>query len=140
SQPVKYKNKIYSAVQSGDTMTHKKHQGKGLFTQLARMTFELAAHKGAEFVYGWPNKNSYPGFINKLKWIHHNNVNNYEIKVITLPLLKLAKVFRVFNFIYSFYLKLILLFYKTDKLFEGSTESSLQPFIPHTEDFYLYKK
>src|SRR5262245_30887010 len=55
---VECNGKIHRAAQSGDTMTHKNHTGKGLFTRLARMTYDLARQKGVEFVFGSPNYNS----------------------------------------------------------------------------------
>lgn len=49
-----------------NTATHPKHQGKGLFTQLASKTYELAASMGYEFVIGVANQNSTHGFLKKL--------------------------------------------------------------------------
>lgn len=49
-----------------NTATHPKHQGKGLFTQLAAKTYELAASMGYEFVIGVANQNSTHGFLKKL--------------------------------------------------------------------------
>ncbi len=49
-----------------NTATHPNHQGKGLFTQLANKTYELAQELGYEFVIGVANANSTPGFLNKL--------------------------------------------------------------------------
>jgi hypothetical protein len=49
-----------------NTATHPRHQGKGLFTQLAKLTYELGADEGYECVIGVANANSTPGFIRKL--------------------------------------------------------------------------
>jgi GNAT superfamily N-acetyltransferase len=49
-----------------NTATHPVHQGKGLFTKLARATYELGAGSGHGFVVGVANANSTHGFINKL--------------------------------------------------------------------------
>ena len=78
-------------AQSGDTMTHPKHRGKGLFITLAKMTYELAKESGVEFIFGFPNDNSYPGFVKKLNWIHYSNINTYKIKTGALPFEKIAK-------------------------------------------------
>jgi hypothetical protein len=48
-------------------MTHPHHRKKGLFQKLAQMTYTLAAQQGIKFVFGFPNQDSYPGFI-KLNW------------------------------------------------------------------------
>lgn len=55
------------AAQSADTMTHPDHRKKGLFQNLALKTYALAAEHDIKFVFGFPNQDSYPGFI-KLNW------------------------------------------------------------------------
>lgn len=54
------------AMLSLNTATHPAHQGKGLFTQLAHLTYEAAAAQGIQSVYGIANANSTPGFVRKL--------------------------------------------------------------------------
>ena len=49
-----------------NTATHPAHQGKGLFTKLAQLTYESAAAEGMQFVVGIANANSTPGFTRKL--------------------------------------------------------------------------
>ncbi len=49
-----------------NTATHPAHQGKGLFTQLAKATYEQATRDGYGFVVGVANANSTPGFLGKL--------------------------------------------------------------------------
>jgi GNAT superfamily N-acetyltransferase len=49
-----------------NTATHPRHQGRGLFTRLASMTYERAAQQGFSAVYGVANANSTPGFVRKL--------------------------------------------------------------------------
>lgn len=49
-----------------NTATHPVHQGKGLFTRLAKATYELGASTGHGFVVGVANANSTHGFVNKL--------------------------------------------------------------------------
>jgi len=56
------------ALQSLDTLTDRDFRGKGLFVQLARQTFDVAGAGGAAFIYGFPNRNSAPGFFGKLGW------------------------------------------------------------------------
>lgn len=55
-------------AQSGDTMTHPKYRGNGLFTALAKMTYLEARLAGIKFIFGFPNENSYYGFKTKLAW------------------------------------------------------------------------
>lgn len=56
------------AVQSIDSMVDAGFRGAGLFTVLARQVFKDMADAGIPFVYGFPNGNSYPGFIRHLQW------------------------------------------------------------------------
>lgn len=79
------------AAQSGDTMTHPDHQGRGLFTMLGRATYEAAAAEGIAFVFGFPNENSYPGFVRKLGWTHTRTMRARWWPVPTVPVAFLAK-------------------------------------------------
>ena len=64
---ISYDNEIYIASQSGDTMTHPDHRGKGLFMKLAQHTYERCAQENIEFVFGFTNSQSHRGF-EKLGW------------------------------------------------------------------------
>ena len=79
------------AAQSGDTMTHREHQKKGLFVQLAKTCFEACREKGIAFIFGLPNTNSYHGFTKKLSWQHKDDIIRFDCKltVKTFPLPKL---------------------------------------------------
>jgi len=54
------------ALLSLNTATHPDFQGKGLFTALAKKTYESGADQGFTAVFGVANGNSTPGFIRKL--------------------------------------------------------------------------
>lgn len=71
-----YNNTEILYAQSGDTMTHPDHQKKGLFITLAKHTFELCKEVGIKGIFGFPNKNSYPGFINKLNFTETEALNS----------------------------------------------------------------
>ena len=109
--------KQYLAAQSGDTMTSPAHGGKGLFTTLARMTYELAKQEGIQFIFGFPNANSYPGFVKKLNWTHKENMTNWETSVFTFPCAAIAKKFPVLAPLHKAYTKLVFSFFKTDTTF-----------------------
>jgi hypothetical protein len=63
----KINGSIQLAAQSADTMTHPAHRQKGLFVALAKKTYALAQAENIQFVFGFPNQQSYPGFV-KLGW------------------------------------------------------------------------
>ncbi|MBK8368017.1 MAG: GNAT family N-acetyltransferase [Bacteroidetes bacterium] len=133
-------NKILCA-QSGDTMTHSEHRGKGLFVILAKKTYELAKQENIKFIYGFPNQNSYPGFINKLSWKHDIDLNLYCIKVKTLPLAKAIKKIAFFQSFYMFYVNLICMFYKSESFgFKNSLSYESSGCVVHDYTFFNYKK
>jgi GNAT superfamily N-acetyltransferase len=64
-------------AQSMDTMTHPDYRGQGIFTDLALACFEIAASRGFEILYGFPNPLSYPGFVRRLNWDHTGNMTHW---------------------------------------------------------------
>jgi hypothetical protein len=50
------------------TMVAESHRKFGLFTQLAQASYETAAAAGVDFVFGFPNGQSTPGFRKRLNW------------------------------------------------------------------------
>lgn len=54
--------------QSLDTLTDSRHRGKGAFVACAKSNYNSAIDHGIDFVYGFPNQFSAPGFFKKLGW------------------------------------------------------------------------
>ena len=98
-----YHGQTILGAQSGDTMTSPFHQKKGLFTQLAKETYKLAADNKVRLVFGFPNQNSYPGFKNKLDWQFTGFLQNYTITNSTIPLCELAGKYKALENIYRSY-------------------------------------
>jgi hypothetical protein len=96
---MKLGERIFLAAQSGDTMTHPHHRKKGLFTTLALLTYEECKNKKIELVYGFPNENSYPGFIKHLQWKEKDTITRYDLKlrVKTIPLSRITSVSKTFR-------------------------------------------
>jgi len=137
---VECNGRIFHAVQSGDTMTHKNHMGRGLFTKLAKMTYDLAKEKGVEFVFGSPNSNSYPGFVKKLDWICPERFHDYRIRVFTFPLAKFGKKFSFINLLYKPFAEFILRSYRSNKSsFPNSANEKDIVCVHRNEEFYRYK-
>lgn len=109
--PIRFKlqDAVVLAAQSGDTMTHRNHQRKGLFTELAKMTYDLARKEGIEFVFGFPGENSLPGFISKLDWRIDGKRRFYRWNVHTLPLaavMKMVGLEKVYTCYFRFWARL----------------------------------
>jgi hypothetical protein len=78
---IRHGDQLYLAAQSADTMTHPKYQFKGLFVQLANLTFDLCRDEGISLVFGFPNQNSLHGFLVRLKWQMTETLDYYNIPV-----------------------------------------------------------
>lgn len=78
---VRVVDKPLKAVFSMTTMTHPSYAGKGIFTYLAEETYTTSKSKGYQFAYGFPNKNSYSGFVRKLGWLDLGKITILEKKL-----------------------------------------------------------
>jgi len=67
-------SEVVLGAQSLDTMTHPDYRNQGMFTVLAKACMELAENRGVEALYGFPNENSYHGFVSKLNWDHTGDI------------------------------------------------------------------
>jgi GNAT superfamily N-acetyltransferase len=101
---MKIGDRIALAAQSADTMTHPQYRFKGLFVELANLTFQLCRDNGIELLFGFPNQNSLPGFINKLGWKTTETMGVFVINML-LPWQKLVNKFSFTRVIYKEYLQ-----------------------------------
>lgn len=128
------------AAQSGDTMTHPDHRGKGLFIKLAKAAYELAKNEGIKFVFGFPNENSYHGFVKKLAWVHRENLNVYRLKIFTLPLGYLSSRISFLRGVYSSYCKRVIKKYNPQNTaFDNPLVNSNDGGLLRDADFFKYK-
>ncbi|MDB0037793.1 GNAT family N-acetyltransferase [bacterium] len=100
-----YNQKGFIVAQSGDTMTSPDHQRKGLFTKLAEKTYEVCEAENIEFVFGFPNENSLPGFQRKLNWKFHGNIKTFTLNSLGVPFCELAEKFKVLKSLHQPYVK-----------------------------------
>jgi hypothetical protein len=63
-----------SATLSLNTLTAENYRGRGLFLSTANDAFSYCAKHGIQFTYGIPNKNSFHGFVRRLKFRHAGNL------------------------------------------------------------------
>jgi GNAT superfamily N-acetyltransferase len=131
---------VIQGAQSGDTATHSRHRGKGLFTDLARATYELAAREGVQVIFGFPNKNSYPGFVKKLDWKHTHDIDVYKIKVLTLPLAQAARKYAWMKGFFNWWVSMFVKSKTTSHLLESSITSAGQNGVIHDAAYYAYKQ
>ena len=78
---IQFGDKIVLAAQSGDTMTHPRHRGKGLVVKLSNITFDLCKELGIQLLFGFPNQDFYPIMIKHLQWKETEKLNRFEVRV-----------------------------------------------------------
>lgn len=69
------------ACQSGDTAVHPDYQGYGLFVKTAAENYQTLASAGFTLVYGFPNLNSFPGFVRRLSWDRVFQLYEYSLRL-----------------------------------------------------------
>lgn len=136
---IEYNGKLYLAAQSGDTMTHSAHTGKGLFTQLALKTYEYCKENGFHLVFGFPNENSFPGFVKRLGWSHFDDLTPYLIRVKCIPWIRLKNTFRIPQFIHNQWCRFIFNRLKKGQPFSSSCKTYDTPVVDHSNEFFTYK-
>jgi GNAT superfamily N-acetyltransferase len=135
-----YNGQKILCAQSGDTMTHPEYRGKGLFVALAKETYSLCKAEGVHIVFGFPNQNSYPGFIRKLDWVHYSDMHQYVVESgFPIPLEKAWKKWHLQKYIHTFWDKRFAV--SEDNYFENSLaqEEVCEGFILHNKEFFTYK-
>jgi hypothetical protein len=105
---IQYNNQIILSAQSGDTMTHPLFRYKGMFVELSKITFDLCKTEGIQFIFGFPNQNSYHGLVHRLGWIMTEQSESFIIPVNTLPLGSLSERFGKIRSYHKEYAKFIL--------------------------------
>jgi Acetyltransferase (GNAT) domain len=111
---LRYQDQLFLAAQSADTMTHPQYRFKGLFVQLANITFDLAREEGISLIFGFPNQNSLHGFLVKLKWKLTEMMDCYIIPVGIIPVERIAKRLPFAGGLYDRYQKSVLKKYLVD--------------------------
>lgn len=134
-----YRGKRFLVAQSGDTMTLPEHQGKGLFTQLAKLTYEACQSEGIHLVFGFPNENSYPGFVKRLGWTHFDNLSVYLMRVKGLAWLRLKKTFRLPQSWHTRWCQFITKRQPKGHPFASSITSDVHAVVDHSPEFFEYK-
>ncbi|MBV8388570.1 MAG: GNAT family N-acetyltransferase [Mucilaginibacter sp.] len=112
---IRYGDQLYLAAQSADTMTHPKYQFKGLFVQLANLTFDLSMEEGISLIFGFPNQNSLHGFLVRLKWQMTETLAYYNIATGMISLDSVTRKIPFLKKVYEHYQEYILKDYLVSK-------------------------
>ena len=136
---IEYQGRLFLAAQSGDTMTHSAHTGKGLFTQLALKTYDYCKENGFHLVFGFPNENSFPGFVKRLGWTHFDDMIPYLIRVKCIPWIRLKNTFHLRQSIHDRWCRFNLKKLTKGIPFKSSCLASEIPVVDHSIAFFKYK-
>jgi GNAT superfamily N-acetyltransferase len=66
-------NEVVLGAQAVDAMTHPDFRNQGMFIVLVKACMVLAAAKGVEVLYGFPNANAF-GPVHRLGWVHADDI------------------------------------------------------------------
>ena len=125
--------------QSGDTMVHNSHVRKGLFIRLANKTYELCKTEDIVGVFGFPSASSYYGFVNKLDWVHNDNIKKYIFNIFTFPLSEICYRIKVLSPFFKLWKNFILSFYEKGGYFSGNIIEDEQDGIYRDVEYWNYK-
>ncbi|WP_309642714.1 GNAT family N-acetyltransferase [Flavobacterium sp.] len=137
---MRYKNQTEMAAHSVNTMTHPNYRGKGLFTKLAKQTYDLLQTSGISFVWGFPNQHSEPGFLNKLDWKYSERINGYSTRVARFSIENLVKKNNATAVVYQKYCGWIFNQYKVDRILQTNAmmpENAVT--VDRNKNYYRYK-
>lgn len=100
--------RVFVGAQSGDVMTRSDYQRKGLFRILSKVVIEECEKRGVDFLFAFPNKYSFPGFIKHMRFesieqtisinLYENKFNYYRLISKNNFLNKLHEIFTVYLF------------------------------------------
>jgi hypothetical protein len=136
---IEYDGEIILFSQSGNTMTHSEHTGRGLFFESAKLTFDYCKNEKIKGVFGFPSKSSFLTFKKGLNWKFYGFIQNYSIFVFTIPFGILFSRFSFLRKIYRLWVSFILFFYKKGKPFESSIKYAKQNGVLRDLNFWKYK-
>lgn len=78
-----YQNQLINCYQSCFTATSQEHRGKKIFQNLIISAHDILGARGAAFVFGFPNENSYPIFTEKL---NYRELPSMKVTAFNIPL------------------------------------------------------
>lgn len=124
------------AAQSADTMTHPEFRKKGLFQLLGKKTYDLACKLNIKFIFGFPNQDSYPGFV-KLGWkFLPDQLQVFSMKTGSLACARLLKRLPLLSELYNFILVTVL---GHVRILPSFFDDDVTSGVKHDDTFCAYK-
>jgi Acetyltransferase (GNAT) domain len=121
---IQHGKNIILAAQSADTMTHPRHRYKGMFVELANLTYALGEKLGIRLIVGFPNQNSYHAGVKKLGFTMLHTMSYFTIDINGLAFESLSKKNWLFKKLYQRFRQSVLKKYITPS--NGVISSAVQ--------------
>ena len=132
-------DQLILSAQSADTMTHPDHRNKGLFVELALTTFQLCKDLGIRLLFGFPNQNSLPGFVNKLGWKTAHTMDCFIIHTSAFSWKAIARKIPVLKTLLGNYTERVLKRYRDNNQINNSVHNDGCSGIYRDEAYLAYK-
>ena len=124
------------AAQSADTMTHPDFRKEGLFKLLAKKTYDLARKLNIQFIFGFPNQDSYHGFV-KLGWkFVPDQLQVFSMKTGSMPY---ARMLKHIPFLSDLYNSILVSVLGQDRVFPSFFDDQATTGVKHDHTFCAYK-
>jgi hypothetical protein len=91
-------------------------------------------------IFGFPNQNSFPGFVRNHKWDHYDDMQIYLIRVKTIPWIRLKKIFHLPSALHKWWAAVIMNFVPKGEYFQNSVIEENIGGVDHSSDFFRYKQ
>lgn len=135
---INYQKQTILACQSGDTMTHPDHRGKGLFKMLAQKTYQTATEENIALVFGFTNSQSHPGFV-KLGWEFNGKWQNILLNTGVPDLSRVLNRLPFFKKYCNNRLSKYSINFEEQK-WQVHTPNNVSGFVTKDANFFTYKK
>jgi hypothetical protein len=106
---------------------------------LALKTYNYCQENGFHLVFGFPNENSFPGFVKRLGWSHFDDMIPYLIRVKCIPWIRLKITFHLPQSIHDRWCRFNLKKLTKGSPFKSSCLASEIPVVDHSTAFFEYK-
>lgn len=136
---IKYNGDKILFSQSGNTMTHIDHTGRGLIYEAGTKTFEFCKNENIKGIFGFPSKSSFSTFKKGFGWKFNDNILNYSFLIFTFPLGAISKKILFLRSLYNSWINFILFFYEKGSFFDSSIEIANQNGVLRDVHFWKYK-
>ncbi|NVK63618.1 MAG: GNAT family N-acetyltransferase [Flavobacteriales bacterium] len=129
----------FLGAQSGDTITHPNHQRKGLFLQLAKLTYDLAREEGIHVIFGFPNGQSAPGFFKKLNWLETGDFTSYSFEFKNSNIYNITHKYSLTKWLYKIHFNAVYPFVRS-KVFQNPERRPDVATVTHNSSYVNYKR